>query len=286
MFVRSTLKKIVTLMLCALCVLSALTSCLYLPDDDGELDFDSTFYDTYFVEDYNLRHWEVNAWEGTIKLSSESDHNFYWDTLRVATIPQTSAELFVVGNRMVHYVTGGRATEALFIYQSKNAPIPRKEWTIAEIKIIPGYLGCRVNTQTPDYKTHYRDRVENAEVLYSWQEEGSDSALSEELQTSLGAELVKKSEVVCKEAKYQTDDNKSQDYILVITFEENHNLAWFATVYVAQDGYYLGRVCHDVGDHYAQEVESFYALGESWNLILDDMLHGMEQFETDTAESE
>ena len=286
MFVRSTLKRIVTLMLCALCVLSALTSCLYLPDDDGELDFDSTFYDTYFVEDYNLRHWEVNAWEGTIKLSSESDHNFYWDTLRVATIPQTSAELFVVGNRMVHYVTGGRATEALFIYQSKDAPIPRKEWTIAEIKIIPGYLGCRVNTQTPDYKTHYRDRVENAEILYSWQEEGSDSALSEELQTSLGAELVKKSEVVCKEAKYQTDDNKSQDYILVITFEENHNLAWFATVYVAQDGYYLGRVCHDVGDHYAQEVESFYALGESWNLLLDDMLHGPEQFETDTAESE
>ena len=286
MFVRSTLKRIGMLMLCALCVLSALTSCLYLPDDEGELEFDSTFYDTYFVEDYNLRHWEVNDWEGTIKLSSESDHNFYWDTLRVATIPQTSAELFVVGNRMVHYVTGGRATEALFIYQSKDAPIPRKEWTIAEIKIIPGYLGCRVNTQTPDYKTHYRDRVENAEVLYSWQEEGSDSALSEELQTSLGAELVKKTEVVCKEAKYQTDDNKSQDYILVITFEENHNLAWFATVYVAQDGYYLGRVCHDVGDHYAQEVESFYALGESWNLLLDDMLHGMEQFETDTAESE
>ena len=274
MFSRSIVRKLTTFIFCVLCLSSTLTSCFYYPDTNKK--YDETFYDMYFVEDYNLRHWALNDWEGTIKLSSESDHNFYWDTLRVATIPQTSAELFVVGNRMVHYVTGGRATEALFIYQSKDAPIPRKDWTIAEIKIIPGSLGCRVNTQTPDYKTHYRDRVENAEVLYSWQEEGSDSALSEELQTSLGAELVKKSEVVCKEAKYQTDDNKSQGYILVITFEENHNLAWFAPVYVAQDGYYLGRVCHDVGDHYAQEVESFYALGESWNLLLEEMIRGME----------
>ena len=50
MSIRSNLKRLVTLMLCA-CLLSALTSCLYDPDDDGELDFDSTFYDTYFVEE-------------------------------------------------------------------------------------------------------------------------------------------------------------------------------------------------------------------------------------------
>ena len=35
-----------------------------------------------------------------------------------------------------------------------------------------------------------------------------------------------------------------------------------------------------------EEVDTYYIMGESWNLLLDDMLHGMEQFETDTAESE
>ena len=282
MLKRSTLKRIMAFALCGLCLSLTLTSCFYYSDTNRE--YDETFYDAYFVEDYNLRHLDLNDWEGTIKPGSESDHHFYWDTLRVATIPYLSQYLFVVGNRMKHYVTGGRATEALFIYQSKGAPIPRKDWTIAEIKIIPGSLGCRVNTQTPDYKTHYRDKVDHAAVLYSWREEGSDHALSDVLQASLGADPVKKNEVVCKEAKYQTDDNKSQGYLLVITFEENYNLAWFAPVYVAQEGYYLGRVCHDAD--YAQEVESFYAMGESWNLLLEEMLHGMEQLETDTAESE
>ncbi len=274
-------KRIVTIALCALCLMLGLTSCFYYPDTNAE--YDVTFYDTYFVEDYNLRHLDLNGWEGTIKLGSEADQNFYWDTLRVATIPQLSEFHFVVGNRMVHYVTGGRATEELFVYQSKGAPIPRKEWTIAEINIIPGSLGSRVNTQTPDYKTHYRDQVENAEVLYSWRKEGANSALSEELQASLEAEPVKKTEAVCKEAEYQTDENKSQGYLLVITFEENHNLAWFAPVYVAQDGYYLGRVCHDVG---SREVESFYALGESWNLLLEELIHGAVPTETDTTPAE
>ncbi len=282
MFIRSIARKLVTLMLCALCLSSVLTSCFYYPDVNEE--YDETFYDTYFVEDYNLRHLDVNDWGGSIRVRSESEHNFYWDTLRVATIPQLSADLFVVGNRMVHYVTGGRATEALFIYQSKDAPIPREEWTIAEIRIIPGSLSCRVNTQTPDYKTNYRDRVDHAEILYSWQEEGADPALSEELQKSLRAEPIIKSDEICKEAEYQTDENKSQGYILVITFEENHNLAWFAPVYIAQDGYYLGRVCHDRGDHNSQEIETYYVMGDLWNLLLEEMIHGTEQFETDTTE--
>lgn len=282
MLFRPTIKRLMTLMLCVLCLSSALTSCFYYPDTNGE--YDETFYDTYFVEDYNLRHLDVNDWEGTIRVNSESEHNFYWDTLRVATIPYLSQYQFVVGNRMKHYVTGGKATEALFIYQSKDAPIPRKDWTIAEIKIIPGSLNCMVNTQTPDYKTRYRNKVENAEILYSWQGEGADPSLSEALQASLRAEPIKKSDKTYKEAEYETDENQSRGCILVITFEENHNLAWFAPVYVAQDGYYLGRVCHDVGDHYSQEVESFYALSESWNQLLEEMIHGLEQFETDTAE--
>ncbi len=278
MILTNAKRNLMMLFVCVLCLLFVLTSCFYYPDVNDE--YDETFYDTYFVEDYNLRHLDVNDWGGSIRVHSESEHNFYWDTLRVATIPQTSAELFVVGNRMVHYVTGGRATEALFIYQSKDAPIPRKEWTIAEIKIYPGSLSCIVNTQTSAYKTRYRDRVDNAEIQYSWQKEGADPALSEELQKSLRAEPIKKTEETCKEAEYQTNENKSQGYILVITFQENPHLAWFAPVYVAEDGYYLGRVCHDRGDHNSQEVESFYALGESWNLILEEMIHGMEQFET------
>ena len=286
MLVRSTLKKIVTLMLCALCVLSALTSCLYLPDDEGELDFDSTFYDTYFVEDYNLRHWEVNDWEDEVVVISDYEPPYcYWDRLLVGTIPKTDPNFFVFGIRKEGPHIGGSYQE-LFIYQSKAAPIPRKDWTIAEIKIFPGTLNSQISTSTSAYKTRYRTWVENAEILYSWQKEGSDPALLEELQTSIGAVPNPKEEGECKEALYQTNESdRGTKVVLCVTFRENPHIAWFATVYVGQDGYYLARVRHETL-HSLGWVDAYYSMGDQWNLLLDDMLHGMEQFETDTAESE
>ena len=169
--IRSNLKRLVNLMLCA-CLLSALTSCLYYPDDDGELDFDSTFYDTYFVEDYNLRHWEVNGWEDEVWVHpDEEPPHCYWNKLRVGRIPEADPSFFVFGIREEGPHIGGSYQE-LFIYQSKAAPIPRKDWTIAEIKIFPGVLDAQIDTSTYEYKTCYRTRVESAEILYSWTEEG------------------------------------------------------------------------------------------------------------------
>ena len=280
-------KRMVALALCTLCVLSALTSCLYLPDDDdGEPDFGSTFYNTYFVEDYNLRHWEVNAWEDEVVVTSDYEPPYcYWDRLRVGTIPETDPNFFVFGIRKEGPHIGGPYQE-LFIYQSKSAPIPRKDWTIAEVKIFPGTLDSQISTSTSAYKTRYRTWVENAEILYSWQEEGADSVLLEELQTSIGAVPNPKKEGECKEALYQTNESdRGTAVILCVTFRENPNMAWFATVYVAKNGYYLGRVCHKRLDSRG-EIDAYYAMGGSWNLLLDEMLHGMEQFETDTAESE
>ena len=293
MLVRSTLKKIVTLMLCALCVLSVLTSCLYLPDDEGELEFDSTFYDTYFVEDYNLRHWEVNDWEDEVVVISDYEPPYcYWDRLLVGTIPKTDPNFFVFGIRKEGPHIGGPYQE-LFIYQSKAAPIPRKDWTIAEIKIFPGVLVAQINTSSSKYKTRYRTWVENAEILYSWTEEGADPVLLEELDASIGAvpipisaALLYPQEGERKEALYQTNENdRGTTVILCVTFRENPNMAWFATVYVSENGYYLGRVRHEKNESLGQ-VDAYYVMGESWNLLLEDMLHGMGQLETDAAESE
>ena len=272
-------------MLCA-CLLSALTSCFYYPDDDGELDFDSTFYDTYSVEDYNLRHWEVNAWEDEVVVISDYEPPYcYWDRLFVGTIPETDPNFFVFGIRKEGPHIGGPYQE-LFIYQSKAAPIPRKDWTIAEIKIFPGVLKAQIDTSTSAYKTCYRTWVENAEILYSWQKEGSDPALLEELQTSIGAVPNPKEEGECKEALYQTNENdRGTTVILCVTFRENPNMAWFATVYVSENGYYLGRVRHETL-HSLGRVDAYYSMGDQWNLLLEELLHGMEQFETDTAESE
>ena len=280
-------KRIMALTLCTLCVLSALTSCLYLPAaDDGELDFGSTFYNTYFVEDYNLRHLEVNGWEDEVWVHpDEEPPHCYWDELCVGRIPEADPKFFVFGIREEGPHIGGPYQE-LFIYQSKAAPIPRKDWTIAEIKIFPGTLNSQISTSTSAYKTRYRTWVENAEILYSWQKEGSDPALLEELQTSIGAVPNPKEEGECKEALYQTNESdRGTTVILCVTFRENPNMAWFATVYVAKNGYYLGRVRHKRLDSRG-EIDAYYAMGESWNLLLDEMLHGMEQFETDTAESE
>ena len=280
-------KRIMALTLCTLCVLSALTSCLYLPAaDDGELDFDSTFYDTYFVEDYNLRHLEVNGWEDEVWVHpDEEPTHCYWDELCVGRIPEADPKFFVFGIREEGPHIGGPYQE-LFIYQSKAAPIPRKDWTIAEIKIFPGVLNAQIDTSSSKYKTRYRTWVENAEILYSWQKEGSDPALLEELQISIGAVPNPKEEGECKEALYQTNESdRGTTVILCVTFRENPNMAWFATVYVAKNGYYLGRVRHKRLDSRG-EIDAYYAMGESWNLLLDEMLHGMEQFETDTAESE
>lgn len=285
--IRSNLKRLVTLMLCALCVLSALTSCFYYPDDDGELDFDATFYDTYFVEDYNLRHWEVNGWEDDVRVTpDEEPPHCYWNKLRVGRIPEADPSFFVFGIREEGPHIGGSYQE-LFIYQSKAAPIPRKDWTIAEIKIFPGTLGSQISTSTSAYKTRYRTWVENAEILYSWTEEGSDPALLEELQTSIGAVPNPKEEGERKEVLYQTNENdRGTTVILCVTFRENPNMAWFATVYVSENGYYLGRVRHEKNDSSLGQVDAYYVMGESWNLLLEEMIHGMEQFETDTAESE
>ena len=290
--IRSNLKRLVTLMLCA-CLLSALTSCFYYPDTDGELDFDSTFYDTYFVEDYNLRHWEVNGWEDDVRVTpDEEPPHCYWDKLRVGRIPGAEPSFFVFGIREEGPHIGGSYQE-LFIYQSKAAPIPRKDWTIAEIKIFPGVLDAQINTSTYEYKTCYRTRVENAEILYSWTEEGADPVLLEELDASIGAvpipisaALLNPQEGERKEALYQTNENdRGTTVILCVTFRENPNMAWFATVYVSENGYYLGRVRHEENDSLGQ-VDAYYVMGESWNLLLEELLHGMDQFETDTAESE
>ena len=293
MLVRSTLKKIVTIMLCLLCPATALTSCLYSPDTDGELDFDSTFYDTYFVEDYNLRHWEVNGWEDDVRVTpDEEPPHCYWNKLRVGRIPEADPSFFVFGIREEGPHIGGSYQE-LFIYQSKAAPIPRKDWTIAEIKIFPGVLNAQIDTSSSKYKTRYRTWVENAEILYSWTEEGADPVLLEELDASIGAVPIPVSAALLypqegerKEALYQTNENdRGTTVILCVTFRENPNMAWFATVYVSENGYYLGRVRHEKNDSLGQ-VDAYYVMGESWNLLLEDMLHGMGQLETDAAESE
>ena len=284
MFVRSTLKKIVTLMLCALCVLSALTSCLYLPDDEGELEFDSTFYDTYFVEDYNLRHLDMNQSEDDVRVSTGGKPSrYYWSVLRVARIPETDPDLFLLGTREKGPYIGGSQRE-FFIYQSLSAPIPRKDWTIADIKIFPGALKRLISSSS--YRTYYRTWMENAETLYSWREEGEDPTLLEELRKTLQSVPIVKKEGRCVEVVHRTDGNEQgQRVTLCVTFEENPHIAWFATVYVAEKGYYLGHFLND--SHTSlEEVDTYYIMGESWNLLLDDMFHGMEQFETDTAESE
>ena len=281
MFPNPHRKRLFVLLLCALCLFPTLTSCFYYPDTNEE--YDETFYDTYFVEDYNLCHLNLNDREGTIQLHSDSERSYYWDTLFVATIPETSGELFVAGIRRQEALLGSSLDE-LFIYQSKDAPIPRKDWTISEVKIFPGSLSSTVNLQTHAYKTHYRDKMDNAEILYSWQEAGADPALSEELHKALSFSYKKTSEGGCKEALYQQESGSNTHYILAITFQENPNLAWFAYVYFAQDGYYLGQFCYDTDDESSRKVERFYALGESWNLILEEMIHGMEQLETDESE--
>ena len=293
MLARSILKRFVTLMLCA-CLLSALTSCFYSPHTDGELDFDSTFYDTYFVEDYNLRHWEVYCWEDEVRVTpDEEPPHCYWDKLRVGRIPEADPSFFVFGIREEGPHIGGSYQE-LFIYQSKAAPIPRKDWTIAEIKIFPGVLDAQIDTSTYEYKTCYRTRVENAEILYSWTEEGADPVLLEELDTSIGSIPLpirgafpnSQNEGERKEALYQKNESdRGSTVILCVTFRENPNMAWLATVYVSENGYYLGRVRHEKNDSLGQ-VDAYYAMGESWDLLLEELLHGMEQLETDAAESE
>lgn len=62
-------------------------------------------------------------------------------------------------------------------------------------------------------------------------------------------------------------------------------MVWFATIYVSENGYYLGRVRHEKHDSLGQ-VDGYYVMGESWNLLLEELLRGMEQLETDAAESE
>ena len=280
-------------MICVLCLSSTLTSCFYSPHTDGELDFDSTFYDTYFVEDYNLRPLEVNHWEDDVRVTpDEEPPHCYWDKLRVGRIPGADPSFFVFGIREEGPHIGGSYQE-LFIYQSKAAPIPRKDWTIAEIKIFPGVLDAQIDTSTYEYKTCYRTRVENAEILYSWTEEGADPVLLEELDASIGAipipisaALLYPQEGERKEVLYQTNESdRGTTVILCVTFRENPNMAWFATVYVSENGYYLGRVRHEKNDSLGQ-VDAYYVMGESWNLLLEELLRGMEQFETDAAESE
>lgn len=274
--IRSNLKRLVTLMLCALCVLSALTSCFYLPDTEEK--YDVTFYDTYAVKDYNLFYLDANAHDGMIK--TKSDQEYDWDRLYVATIPETSEAQFVIGIRETYYITGGNSNH-FCIYQSKDAPIPRKDWTFSEIKIIKNDWVGGPSRSNPSYKSYYRDMIEGSSYDYSWLESGADPVLAEELHTSFGSALIKSSEKKCKTIIAEKPDKGSyQYYILCVTFEENPHMAWMATIYVADDGYYLGRFNEE------RDTEHFYAMGDQWNLLLEELLHGMEQFETDTAESE
>ena len=266
MFVRSTLKKMVTLMLCALCVLSALTSCFYLPDTEEK--YDVTFYDTYAVKDYNLFYLDANDYDGMIK--TKPDQEFDWDRLYVATIPETSEAQFVIGIRETYYITGGNSNH-FCIYQSKDAPIPRKDWTFSEIKIIKNDWVGGPDRCNPNYKSYYRDMIEGSSYDYSWLESGADPVLAEELHTSFGSALIKSSEKKCRTIiAEKPEKGPYQYYILCVTFKENPHMAWMATIYVADDGYYLGRFNEE------KDTEHFYAMGESWNLLLEEMIHGME----------
>ena len=149
--IRSNLKRLVTLMLCA-CLLSALTSCFYYPETNKE--HDETFYDMYFVEDYNLFYLDANDYDGMIK--TKPDQEFDWDRLYVATIPETSEAQFVIGIRETYYITGGNSNH-FCIYQSKDAPIPRKDWTFSEIKIIKNDWVGGPYRSNPNHKSYYRD---------------------------------------------------------------------------------------------------------------------------------
>ena len=266
MLFNSAIKKLSICITCVTCLSLVLTSCFYVPDTDAK--YDVTFYDTYVVKDYNLFYLDANAYDGMIK--TKSDQEFDWDRLYVATIPETSEAQFVIGIRETYYVTGGNSNH-FCIYQSKDAPIPRKDWTFSEIKIIKYDLCGGPYRSNPNYKSYYRDMIEGSSCDYSWLESGADPVLAEELHTSFGSALIKNSEKKCRTIiAEKPEKGPYQYYILCVTFEENPHMAWMATIYVANDGYYLGRF-NEEGD-----TEHFYAMGESWNLLLEEMIHGME----------
>ena len=276
--------------ICLLCLTLLLTSCIsfLLPEPSK---YDETFYDDYFVEDCNLIYLNVNDWEETIfgedyVNSKGEERSHYWDRLDIASIPETDEKLFVVGKRRIFpFLPGSGLHEELFVYQSKDAPIPRKEWTISEIIIVPGRFGVDHTLQT--HETCFRDYVESPNACYSWLEKGADAVLAEELQLSLNSELIQGSEKKCVKTKILKEDDRFWDYgLLIITFKENPNIAWLATIYDAPDGYYLGRIESGRAQPTCLEkINTFYKFSDSWNLILEEIFHGMEKYEEETESS-
>lgn len=189
MLLNSTMKKLSIYITCVTCLSLVLSSCFYVPDADAK--YDASFYDTYAVKDYNLFYLDANAHDGMIK--TKSDQEYDWDRLYVATIPETSEAQFVIGIRETYYITGGNSNH-FCIYQSKDAPIPRKDWTFSEIKIIKNDWVGGPSRSNPNYKSYYRDMIEGSSYDYSWLESGADPVLAEELHTSFGSALIKNSE--------------------------------------------------------------------------------------------
>jgi len=218
------------------CTFDISTTPIY--SDNFDEDFVSSFFQNYEIVDFQLGYLSASPCEAEIICDS---HSMDIDNLKLAVIDETDIKMFVSGTQVKRTLpigNGGFTTDT-YVYQSKNAPVPMKDWTIKSISITASSWPYPKSGNGTNYKNisenMMQQHLDSSNILCVYNANMDSEFINGIKDAYLNSECIDAYEISMLEKEIRSEDQLHvadvKYYKLFITFEENSNIVWYADLY-------------------------------------------------------
>lgn len=261
-----------------LTLLLSLTSCSIEPysatgvigySENFPQEFCDSIYENYPYCDENLSYFSASPWETEFKVDNSNIR------LALAQIDGVDMSDYIAATEIRHYFIGPPQFST-YIYQSADAPMPMRDWTIKDITL---YI-CNWLYNVPN-KSEEADFAQNImeyhmtkleEIKVFDRENESDfinsvkAAYAEPIEGLYGVYSIRE-----EFFNPELSTRDSNGFYLLVRFEENDNLVWLASVMEKDGMLYLECTVRNTSEDYIED-HSYLPLGEEYSQIIADLI--------------
>ena len=269
------MKKIVLILIAT--ILFSFTSCSFEPysatgvvgySENFPKDFCDSLYEKYPYFDENLYYFSASPWEAEFRVDNK-------DISRVALaqIDGVDSSDFIAATEISIFI--GAPDFNTRIYQSEDAPLPMRDWTIKDISL---YV-CNWLYSAPG-KSEQADFAQNImeyhmtkleEIKVFGRENESEfidyvkAAYADPVEGLIGVYGIR------EEFVNELGTKDSKGFFLLVRFEENDNIVWMAPV-SEKDGMLYLECTVSNSLRTLDESQSYLPLGEEYSQIIAELI--------------
>ena len=236
---KKVLMLLLVIVLCAQ-FFSCKRSNLPLTSDNFSKDFVNSFSDNYRLVDPQLAYVTASPWEVEIKVNND-------ERLYLSLIDNVDRTHFVSATERVDYYMGAPSYE-VFVYQTSDAPIPMKDWTIKSIRVLEVTPIAETKENALSFSERFMEALlSSSTVLHTYDNNNGSDFLDMIKRAYLTAETLQSHPGIIR----GTDSNQPnylRYYSLLIEFNESDNIIWHSYLFEDSDNIYFECTTYNADD--------------------------------------